>query len=51
MEWNTQDCLISKAAKDASMLPSKIDQMKVYHVYIYGTNKMSNDSDLNCELF
>ncbi len=25
----TQDCGISKAAKDTSMLPSKIDQMKV----------------------
>ncbi len=30
-EWNTQDCGISKAAKDTSMLPSKIDQMKVSH--------------------
>ncbi len=28
-EWNAQDCGISKAAKDKSMLPSKIDQMKV----------------------
>ncbi len=28
-EWNAQDCGISKAAKDTSMLPSKIDQMKV----------------------
>ncbi len=27
-EWNAQDCGISKAAKDTSMLPSKIDQMK-----------------------
>ncbi len=31
MEWNAQDCGISKAAKDTSMLPSKIDQMKVSH--------------------
>ncbi len=31
MEWNTQDCGITKAAKDTSMLPSKIDQMKVSH--------------------
>ncbi len=30
-EWNAQDCGISKAAKDTSMLPSKIDQMKVSH--------------------
>ncbi len=30
-EWNVQDCGISKAAKDTSMLPSKIDQMKVSH--------------------
>ncbi len=30
-EWNAQDCGISKAAKDTSMLPSKIDQMKVHH--------------------
>ncbi len=28
MEWCAQDCGISKAAKDTSMLPSKIDQMK-----------------------
>ncbi len=28
-EWNAQDCGISKAAKDTSMLPSKINQMKV----------------------
>jgi len=28
-QWNTQDCGISKAVKDPSMLPSKIDQMKV----------------------
>ena len=27
-EWNAQDCGISKAAKDTSMLPSKIGQMK-----------------------
>ncbi len=31
MEWNAQDCGISKAAKDTSMLPSKIDPMKVSH--------------------
>ncbi len=31
MEWNAQDCGISKAAKDTSMLPSKIVQMKVSH--------------------
>ncbi len=31
MEWNAQDCGISKAAKDTSMLPSKIDQMKASH--------------------
>ncbi len=31
MEWNAQDCGILKAAKDTSMLPSKIDQMKVSH--------------------
>ncbi len=30
-EWNALDCGISKAAKDTSMLPSKIDQMKVSH--------------------
>ncbi len=30
-EWDAQDCGISKAAKDTSMLPSKIDQMKVFH--------------------
>ncbi len=30
-EWNAQDCGISKAAKDTSMLPSKIDQMKASH--------------------
>ncbi|ROL47043.1 hypothetical protein DPX16_20695 [Anabarilius grahami] len=30
-EWKAQDCGISKAAKDTSMLPSKIDQMKVSH--------------------
>ncbi len=30
MEWNTQDCGISKAAKETSM-PSKIDPMKVSH--------------------
>ncbi len=30
-EWNAQDCGILKAAKDTSMLPSKIDQMKVSH--------------------
>ncbi len=30
-EWNAQDCGISKAVKDTSMLPSKIDQMKVSH--------------------
>ncbi len=30
-EWNAQDCGISKAAKDTSTLPSKIDQMKVSH--------------------
>ncbi len=30
-EWNAQDCGISRAAKDTSMLPSKIDQMKVSH--------------------
>jgi len=28
-EWKAQDCGISKAANDSSMLPSKIDQMKV----------------------
>ncbi len=28
-EWNAQDCGISKTAKDTSMLPSKINQMKV----------------------
>uniref|UniRef100_A0A8C2CYQ9 Ig-like domain-containing protein n=1 Tax=Cyprinus carpio TaxID=7962 RepID=A0A8C2CYQ9_CYPCA len=27
-EWNAQDCGISKAAKDTSILPSKIVQMK-----------------------
>jgi len=27
-EWKAQDCGISKAARDTSMLPSKIDQMK-----------------------
>ncbi len=31
MERNAQDCGISKAAKDTSMLPSKINQMKVSH--------------------
>ncbi len=31
MEWDAQDCGISKAAKDTSMLPSKIDQKKVSH--------------------
>ncbi len=30
-EWNAKDCGISKAAKDTSMLPSKIYQMKVSH--------------------
>ncbi len=30
-EWNAQDCGIPKAAKDTSMLPSKIAQMKVSH--------------------
>ncbi len=30
-EWNAQNCGIQKAAKDTSMLPSKIDQMKVSH--------------------
>ncbi len=30
-EWNAQDCGISKAAKDTSMLPSKINQMKGSH--------------------
>ncbi len=30
-EWNAQDCGISKAAKDTSMLPLKNDQMKVSH--------------------
>ncbi len=30
-EWNAQDCGISKAAKDTSMLPSKINQKKVSH--------------------
>ncbi len=30
-EWNAQDCGISKAAKDTSMLPSKIDQTKASH--------------------
>ncbi len=30
-EWNAQDCGISKAAKDTSMLPSKINQMKASH--------------------
>ncbi len=30
-EWNAQDCGISKAAKDTSMLPSKIDQIRVSH--------------------
>ncbi len=28
-EWSAQDCGISKAAKDTSMLPSKFDQKKV----------------------
>ncbi len=28
-EWNAQDCGISKAAQDTSMLPSKFDQKKV----------------------
>ncbi|KAK9957229.1 hypothetical protein ABG768_011493, partial [Culter alburnus] len=28
MEWNTQDCGISKAEKNTSMLPLKIDQIK-----------------------
>ncbi len=27
-EWNAQDCGIPKAAKDTSMLPSKMGQMK-----------------------
>ncbi len=27
-EWNAQDCGISKAVKDTSILPSKIVQMK-----------------------
>ncbi|KAK9969668.1 hypothetical protein ABG768_027825, partial [Culter alburnus] len=27
-EWKTQNCGISLEAKDTSMLPSKIDQMK-----------------------
>ncbi len=31
MEWKAQDCGISKAAKDTSMLSSKIDQTKVSH--------------------
>ncbi len=31
MEWNAQDCGISKAVKDTSVLPSKLDQMKVSH--------------------
>ncbi len=31
MEWDAQDCGISKAAKYTSMLPSKIDQKKVSH--------------------
>ncbi len=30
-EWNAQVCGISKVAKYTSMLPSKIDQMKVCH--------------------
>ncbi len=30
-EWNARDCGISKAAKDTSMLLSKIDQIKVSH--------------------
>ncbi len=29
MEWDTQDCGISKAVKDTSMLPSKFDHKKV----------------------
>ncbi len=29
MELNAQDCRISKAVKETSMLPSKIDQRKV----------------------
>ncbi len=29
--WNAEDCGISKAAKDTSTLPSKIDQMKASH--------------------
>ncbi len=29
--WNAQDCGISKLAKDTSMLPSEIDQMKGSH--------------------
>lgn len=29
MEWNAQDCYISKAVKDTSMLSSKVNQMKV----------------------
>ncbi len=37
-EWNAQDCGISKAAKDTSMLPSKIDQMKVSHETGSGAN-------------
>jgi len=28
-EWKAQDCGISKAVKDTSMLPSKLNQMKV----------------------
>ncbi len=31
MERDAQDCGISKAAKDTSMLPLKSDQMKVSH--------------------
>ncbi len=29
MEWNAQDCGISNTVKDTSVLPSKINQMKV----------------------
>ncbi len=37
-EWNAQDCGISKTAKDTSMLPSKINQMKVSHETVSEAN-------------
>ncbi len=37
-EWNAQDCGILKTAKDTSMLPSKINQMKVSHETVSEAN-------------